>query len=153
MAASPDYVQVQAKLELGHTASCRKKLTPEGFTHDWKVFVRGSDHNDISHFVEKVIFNLHESFPNPKRAFTAPPYEVKECGYGTFSFPIDIYFRNKEEPKKVTIQYDLILPALGCSPITNIRSEALKFLNPPDEFKQKVLKAGGEVLDHRNGIG
>ncbi|KAL6090403.1 hypothetical protein STEG23_026683 [Scotinomys teguina] len=59
---------VQVKLELGHRAQVRKKPTVEGFTHDWMVFVRGPEHSNIQHFVEKVVFHLHESFPRPKRA-------------------------------------------------------------------------------------
>ncbi|KAF6730872.1 Focadhesin [Oryzias melastigma] len=59
---------VQVRLELGHRAQVRKKPTAEGFTHDWMVFVRGPDHCNIQHFVEKVVFHLHESFPKPKRA-------------------------------------------------------------------------------------
>lgn len=58
---------VQVKLELGHRAQVRKKPTAEGFTHDWMVFVRGPEHSNIQHFVEKVVFHLHESFPKPKR--------------------------------------------------------------------------------------
>lgn len=55
------------KLELGHQAQVRKKPTVEGFTHDWMVFVRGAEHSNIQHFIEKVVFHLHESFPKPKR--------------------------------------------------------------------------------------
>lgn len=58
---------LQVKLEFGHKASCKNQATQDGFTHDWTVFVRGQDEKDISHFVEKVVFNLHESFPKPKR--------------------------------------------------------------------------------------
>ncbi|KAJ4937030.1 hypothetical protein JOQ06_001614 [Pogonophryne albipinna] len=58
---------VQVKLELGHRAQVRKKPTVEGFTHDWMVFVRGPEQSNIQHFVEKVVFHLHESFPKPKR--------------------------------------------------------------------------------------
>jgi len=54
-------------LILGHTANWRKKPTPEGYTHDWTVLVRGEDGCDVRHFVEKVVFHLHESFPKPKR--------------------------------------------------------------------------------------
>lgn len=60
-------MRMQVKLEIGHKAACRQEPTEEGFTHDWTVFVRGSEGKDISHFVEKVIFHLHESFPKPKR--------------------------------------------------------------------------------------
>lgn len=63
-------VQVDVKIELGHTASVKKNPSPEGFTHDWVVFVRGPENCDISNFVEKVVFYLHESFTKPKRGKT-----------------------------------------------------------------------------------
>ncbi len=58
---------VQIKLVLGHSASWRKRPTPEGYTHDWTVLIRGEEGQDIRHFVEKVVFLLHESFPKPRR--------------------------------------------------------------------------------------
>ena len=66
-AISMEGVRVEVKIELGHKASCKKTPSPEGFTHDWVVFVRGPESCDISHFVEKVVFYLHESFAKPKR--------------------------------------------------------------------------------------
>lgn len=58
---------VKVQFEIGHTSKLRSKKTPEGFTHDWELYVKGVSGADISCFVEKVIFNLHESFPKPKR--------------------------------------------------------------------------------------
>lgn len=58
---------VQVKIDIGHKSVCRTDKTEEGYTHDWVVFVRGTDSSNISHFVEKVVFHLHESFPKPKR--------------------------------------------------------------------------------------
>ena len=58
---------VRIQFEIGHNAQLKKQATPDGFTHDWELFVRGPENIDISSFVEKVIFNLHESFPKPKR--------------------------------------------------------------------------------------
>ena len=60
-------MSVKVVFEIGHIASLKSKITPEGFTHDWELYVRGSDSADISHFIDKVVFNLHESFPKPKR--------------------------------------------------------------------------------------
>lgn len=54
------------ELILGHRASLRERATPEGFTHDWEVYVKG-DRGDIQSFVDRVIFYLHESFPKPRR--------------------------------------------------------------------------------------
>uniref|UniRef100_A0A3B3ZTH5 YEATS domain-containing protein n=1 Tax=Periophthalmus magnuspinnatus TaxID=409849 RepID=A0A3B3ZTH5_9GOBI len=83
------FCTVQVKLELGHRAQLRKKMTSEGFTHDWMVFVRGPETGDIQHFVEKVVFRLHESFPKPKRVCKEPPYKVEESGYAGFLMPIE----------------------------------------------------------------
>lgn len=58
---------MQVLFEIGHEATIRTKATPEGFTHDWEVFVRGADNTEINHFVDKVVFHLHETFPKPKR--------------------------------------------------------------------------------------
>ncbi|XP_078054548.1 protein ENL isoform X1 [Mustelus asterias] len=137
---------VQVKLELGHRAQLRKKPTTEGFTHDWMVFVRGPEQSDIQHFVEKVIFRLHESFPKPKRVCKEPPYKVEESGYAGFIMPIDVYFKNKEEPKKVCFTYDLFLNLEGNPPVNHLRCEKLTFNNPTKEFRRKLLKAGGVMV-------
>lgn len=64
---------IQIKILLGHSAQWRKKPTPEGFTHDWKMVVQGEEGQEIRHFVEKVVFHLHESFPRPKRGWYNTP--------------------------------------------------------------------------------
>ncbi|KAM8898857.1 protein AF-9 isoform 2-T2 [Spinachia spinachia] len=140
---------VQVKLELGHRAQLRKKPTVEGFTHDWMVFVRGPEHCNIQHFVEKVVFHLHESFPKPKRVCKDPPYKVEESGYAGFILPIEVYFKNKEEPKKVRFDYDLFLHLEGHPPVNHLRCEKLTFNNPTEEFRRKLLKAGGQRDPHK----
>ena len=64
-----------------------------------------------------------------------------------------MYFRNKDEPKKVRFEYDLLLPNLNDPPINQIRSECLTFQNPSDEFKQKLIKAGGVQTGGAGGGG
>ncbi|XP_057712254.1 protein AF-9 [Corythoichthys intestinalis] len=140
---------VQVKLELGHRAQFRKKPTVEGFTHDWMVFVRGPEQSNIQHFVEKVVFHLHESFPKPKRVCKDPPYKVEESGYAGFILPIEVYFRNKEEPKKVRFDYDLFLHLEGHPPVNHLRCEKLTFNNPTEEFRRKLLRAGGQRDPHK----
>lgn len=75
---------MQVKLELGHRAQLRKKPTTEGFTHDWMVFVRGPEQCEIQHFVEKVIFRLHDSFPKPKRGELPAAVPVLPCASNTW---------------------------------------------------------------------
>lgn len=60
-------MRIKVVFEIGHSASPKSKKSPEGFTHDWELYVRGSEGSNISRFVDKVVFNLHESFPKPIR--------------------------------------------------------------------------------------
>lgn len=66
--------------------------------------------------------------------------------------PVEVHFRNKDEPKKVRFEYDLLLPNLNDPPINQIRSECLTFQNPSEEFRQKLLKAGGVVSGGPPGV-
>lgn len=93
----PIQCTVQVKLELGHRAQLRKKVTSEGFTHDWMVFVRGPETGDIQHFVEKVVFRLHDSFPKPKRG---------ENESATFAQKSLIVKRKEKEKCKTKAQSD-----------------------------------------------
>lgn len=104
------------------------------------MFVRGSNGCEIGHFVEKVVFNLHESFPKPKRVIKEPPYTVKEAGYAGFELTIDICFKNREEPKKVVFSYDLDLQPY------KIQSNEFVISTPTEEFKRKCLKGGCVVI-------
>ena len=60
-------MSIKICLELGQNVVRRTKNTPEGYTHDWELFLRGADNTEISNYVEKVVFQLHDSFPKPKR--------------------------------------------------------------------------------------
>ena len=69
---------IEVKLELGHKAILKKGYNPEGYTHDWKLFVRGPEGCNIQHFIEKVVFHLHSTFPRPKRG------EMAGCFWALF---------------------------------------------------------------------
>lgn len=50
----------------GNSAVALKKPDNDR-THKWTVFVRGFNNEDISTYVRKVVFKLHESFLQPTR--------------------------------------------------------------------------------------
>ncbi|KAJ8981775.1 hypothetical protein NQ317_002369 [Molorchus minor] len=137
-------MSITVNFEIGHDASLRTKTTPEGFTHDWEVFVRGCNGAEIHYYVEKVVFHLHETFPKPKRVVKEPPYSLRTSGYAGFNLPIEIYLRNNQEPKKVKFNYDLQLQPTG-PPIHKVQKEKYIFQSPSEEFKSKLLKGGGVV--------
>ena len=53
------------------------------------------------------------------------------------------FFNFYEEPKKVRFDYDLFLHLEGHPPVNHLRCEKLTFNNPTEEFRRKLLKAGG----------
>lgn len=44
-------------------------------THRWTVYVKGAHDEDISTYVKRIIFRLHESFPNPSRSTALFPVQ------------------------------------------------------------------------------
>ncbi|XP_026689909.2 uncharacterized protein LOC100180711 isoform X3 [Ciona intestinalis] len=142
---------IVVKLELGHIAKARDLPTFSGHTHDWMVFVKGAEGTDIAHFVEKVVFWLHESYNPPKCIVKQPPYEVRQTGYAGFKILIDIHFKNKSEPKSVQFQYNMFLHMDNMPPVNHTRVEMLTFTNPAEDFRSKLLCAGG-VLKNQDSL-
>uniref|UniRef100_F6VS86 YEATS domain-containing protein n=1 Tax=Ciona intestinalis TaxID=7719 RepID=F6VS86_CIOIN len=142
---------IVVKLELGHIAKARDLPTFSGHTHDWMVFVKGAEGTDIAHFVEKVVFWLHESYNPPKCVVKQPPYEVRQTGYAGFKILIDIHFKNKSEPKSVQFQYNMFLHMENMPPVNHTRVEMLTFTNPAEDFRSKLLCAGG-VLKNQDSL-
>ncbi|ESO07050.1 hypothetical protein HELRODRAFT_92407, partial [Helobdella robusta] len=85
-----------------------KKREEDGHTHQWTVFVKSYANEDMSVYVKKMNFKLHESYANTNRVITRPPYEVTETGWGEFEVIIKIYFNDPNE-KPVTIYHLLKL--------------------------------------------
>ncbi|KAH7105594.1 yeats family-domain-containing protein [Auriculariales sp. MPI-PUGE-AT-0066] len=97
----------------------RATLSPEkaDHTHRWTVSVRsaaslpnqvgGAD--DISHFIKRVSFKLHETYTNPTRNIDSPPFEVTETGWGEFEITIRITFVQESGEKALLIYHHLKL--------------------------------------------
>lgn len=66
-----------------------------------------------------------------------PPFSISESGYAGFFFPIEIYLKNKDEPKKIKFSYDFTLQQSG------FLKDRYIFENPNDDFRKKLLKGGG----------
>ncbi|KAK9309027.1 hypothetical protein QLX08_001210 [Tetragonisca angustula] len=143
---------IRITLECGHSSVVRMRTTPQGYTHDWEVFVRGIDNAEIHHYVEKVVFQLHQTFSRPRRILKDPPFVIKESGYAGFEIPIHIYLKNKDEgSKKIEILYDLNLQSSGPA-ITNVIRHTEIINNPSDEFRRKLLKGGGVLVSSSENL-
>lgn len=82
----------------GNTAKSFDQKRPEdGHTHEWSIYVRSYVNEDISTWVKKVHFKLHDSYENPTRIVQEPPFEITETGWGEFEVVIKIYFQDTNE--------------------------------------------------------
>uniref|UniRef100_H2Z5U9 YEATS domain-containing protein 4 n=1 Tax=Ciona savignyi TaxID=51511 RepID=H2Z5U9_CIOSA len=89
-----------------------KKREDDGHTHSWTVYLKPFYNEDMSVYVKKIQFKLHESYANPIRVVTKPPYEVTETGWGEFEIVIKIFFHDPNE-RPLTIYHALRLFQTG----------------------------------------
>ncbi|XP_071482103.1 YEATS domain-containing protein 4-like [Diadema setosum] len=85
-----------------------KKREEDGHTHQWTIYVKPFRNEDLSTYVKKIQFKLHESYANPLRVVSKPPYEVTETGWGEFEITIKIFFVDPNE-RPVTVYHFLKL--------------------------------------------
>ncbi|CAH7687076.1 YEATS domain-containing protein 4 [Phakopsora pachyrhizi] len=63
--------------------------------------IGGAD--NLSHFIKKVSFKIHNSYPNPLRMIDRAPYEINETGWGEFLIYIKMYFLHNWFPDPINI--------------------------------------------------
>lgn len=86
---------------------------PEDHTHHWRVFVKGVNDEDISYWLKKVQFKLHETYAQSVRTIEGPPFEVSETGWGEFEIQIKLYFVGESMEKPQTVWHGLKLHPYG----------------------------------------
>ncbi|KAI1931706.1 NuA4 histone H4 acetyltransferase complex and the SWR1 complex subunit [Ophidiomyces ophidiicola] len=86
---------------------------PEDHTHQWRIFVKGVNDEDISYWLKKVQFKLHETYAQSIRTIEGPPFEVTETGWGEFEIQIKLYFIPESTEKPQTLWHGLKLHPYG----------------------------------------
>ncbi|KAJ2917462.1 hypothetical protein MD484_g2962, partial [Candolleomyces efflorescens] len=97
----------------------RDALPSPDHTHRWTVAVRSaaspqnSDQvggaDDLSYFIKRVTFKLHDTYPSPTRNIDKSPFEVTETGWGEFEIIIRITFIQEAAEKTMTLLHHLKL--------------------------------------------
>ncbi|XP_063726492.1 YEATS domain-containing protein 4-like [Symsagittifera roscoffensis] len=112
-----------------------KKREEDGHTHSWTVYIKPYMNEDLSVFVKRVEFKLHDSYVNPRRMVNRPPYEITETGWGEFEIQIKLTFIDPQE-KPVTFYHllKLFFPApdliQGKKPLVWEHYDEMLFLEP-----------------------
>ena len=94
---------ISKPIVFGTFAVYRGKKVVETQAHAWCCYVRGTENEDISKFIKKVVFELDPSFPEPKISIENPPFEVHQVGWGQFSIGIKLFFHDPAEELKLEI--------------------------------------------------
>ncbi|VDL50530.1 unnamed protein product [Hymenolepis diminuta] len=80
--------------KVGHSVYRRRNPTPDK-THHWRCWVESwSDQYPLSKFVNNVVFQLHETFKNPKQIVYEEPFSIEEDGFGNFRLLARVSFLN-----------------------------------------------------------
>jgi YEATS domain-containing protein 4 len=77
-------------------------------THKWSVYVRGIEGQKLDWLFKKVVFKIHETFPNPNRSIESEPFQVDESGWGEFQITIKLILLDPQE-KPITLHHYLQL--------------------------------------------
>lgn len=124
-----------------------KEKAPTDHTHTWRIFVEGVDGEDISKWVRKVVFKLHDTYNNPTRTIESPPFEVTETGWGEFDIMVRIFFAPEAHEKALTFYHHLKLHPYGPRMeemkasgglVESVQYEEIVF-NEPFEYTYKLL--------------
>lgn len=146
---------------------------PPDHTHQWRVFVKGVNGEDISYWLKKVQFKLHETYAQNVRTVEQPPFEVTETGWGEFEIQIKLYFVPESGEKPQTLWHSLKLHPYGPDAeakrerrevVVSQNYEEVVFNEPVDQFydlltgglspgmgsKGKGAKGGKQAMQQRN---
>ncbi|BHF65026.1 YEATS domain-containing protein 4 [Sparganum proliferum] len=131
-----------------------KKREEDGRTHMWTAFLRPYNTNeDMSTYIRRVQFKLHDSYSNPIRIFNKPPYELTETGWGEFDIVIKVTFTDPNE-KPLVITHLLKLfhcdheIMMGQKSLVREIYDEMVFVDPSPSFYRALVSssAGNKAL-------
>ncbi|CAF3614644.1 unnamed protein product [Rotaria socialis] len=137
-------VTIVKPIVYGNTAQhFGSKRDSDGHTHKWKLYVRSFNNDDMTKYINRIQFRLHETYPNNVRVLNQPPYEIEESGWGEFETQITIFFADPCE-KPVVFYFHLKLFStepdivVGRKPLVNEYYDELVFQEPSDLLARAI---------------
>ena len=137
--------------KLAEDPSARPAGLPSEHSHRWTVYVRGVDGADITYWLRKVQFKLHDTYAQPLRMIEAPgPFEVTETGWGEFEVGIKLTFVPESGEKPASVYHQLKLHPwgenaeamrAGTRPVVSESYEEVVFNEPSEAFYEILTNA------------
>lgn len=144
MAESDSRVVIVKPIVYGNVARYLGATREDGHTHEWTVYLKSYTNEDMSSYIKKVAFKLHDSYAEPNRICLEPPYKVTESGWGEFEVIIKIHFFEPNHDRAVTIYHPLKLfnphPVITDYLVSESYDELI-FAEPSPMMYDRLLKA------------
>ncbi|XP_028774524.1 transcription initiation factor TFIID subunit 14b-like isoform X2 [Neltuma alba] len=138
-------VEICVPIVYGTIAFYLGRKASESQSHKWTVYVRGASNEDLGAVIKRVVFQLHPSFNNPRRAVDSPPFELSECGWGEFEIAITLFFHNDVCDKPLDLYHHLKLypedesgPQSTKKPVVVESYNEIVFPDPYEAFLARV---------------
>lgn len=105
--------------------------------------MHGVNGEDISYWLKKVQFKLHDTYQPPVRTVEEPPFEISETGWGEFEMQIKLYIVSESTEKPQTLYHTLKLHHFGPGaeertdqrePVLSQNYEEIVFNEPVEQF-------------------
>lgn len=122
-----------------------KKREGNGRTYVWTAFIRPyNPSEDLSTFIRRVQFKLHETFDNHIRVVNKPPFELTETGWGEFDISMKVFFVDpNEKPLVIThllklfhCDHDIMM---GHKSLVREIYDEMVFIDPSPSFYRSLL--------------
>lgn len=146
---------VEWPIVFGNNATWLGKKATDTATHRWCCYVRSADGRDLAAIVQKVVFNLHPSFPTPVITVEQAPFEINEVGWGEFEIRIELFFLDPAE-KPVELFHSLKLfgdnEKFSKKPAVSEHFNEIVFNDPSEAFHKKLMAASAAAMQN-HGLG
>lgn len=126
------------------------------------MFVKGVNGEDISYWLKKVQFKLHETYAQSVRTVEQAPFEVTETGWGEFEIQIKLYFIPESGEKPQTLWHSLKLHPYGPDAegkrerrevVVSQNYEEVVFNEPVDQFYDLLTGGSGPGVKGKGAKG
>ncbi|KAL0486681.1 YEATS family protein [Acrasis kona] len=81
--------------------------------HEWRLFVRMRDEDNIEDYIDKVVVKLHPTFTPSTVVLSDPPFEMKRLGWGVFNIKVTLHFKQEYNKKNLHTSHYLCFDGDG----------------------------------------
>ena len=97
-------LKLSEAIRLVHSAILDEEITSNQGKRYYRILVKlQSNYDSVFDKIEKVVYHLHPTFPNPDREIKNRQnyFELETVAWGQFNLSADVYFKGKNKPLRL----------------------------------------------------